>query len=296
MEAVSLTYEPDLDPASTWLTVTPGKAAKAALLHVQETGVFFARSRYFTRRRGLESYLVKLTRSGGGLLEYQGQTHILGPGQLFWIDCRAPQYYRTAPESGSWEVAWVHFAGPAAALYYETFLLQNHRSPVVTLPPDCGVQETLERLHRLCQTEAVSMTADLRANELLTQLLSRLLAATGRDRLQAGIPESVLAARAYLAAHLTDRITLDDLARQFSVSKYHFQKQFKHFTGSSPSEYLLTLRLNRAKELLRSTDRPVAQIACDVGFQNVSHFIDQFKKQEGATPAGYRRTWPVAHW
>lgn len=296
MADITLHYELDLEPASTWLTVTPSKSAKAALLHVQETGLFLARQQYYTSRQGLESYLIKYTRAGTGLLDYQGQTYAVQPGQLFWIDCREFQFYRTAPEAGFWQMAWVHFAGPAAALYYEAFLSQNRRCPVVTPPPDSHISGALGSLRDLCQTDAVSLAADLRANDLLTQILSEILHATRQDQLRGHVPESVLAARAYLTAHYAERITLEDLARRFSVSKFHFQKQFKHFTGATPNEFLLMLRLNRAKELLRSTDRSVSQIACDVGIQNVSHFIDLFRKQEGTTPACYRKAWPIPPW
>ena len=62
-----------------------------------------------------------------------------------------------------------------------------------------------------------------------------------------------------------------------------------------PGEYLIRLRLTRAKELLRATDLPVSEIAYRVGMENTSYFISVFRAREGATPQQYRRRWsPVA--
>lgn len=293
MGKISLEYELDLAPESVWLTATPSKHTKSALLHVQEAGEFFAGPGYYTRREGLESYLIKYTVSGLGILEYQGQTYELHPNQLFWIDCRNQQHYRTASQNDHWQVLWVHFYGPASELYYEVFQAQNRRSPVLTLLPDNNIQKTLRALLPLYGNTDSTLLTDLHAAGLLTQLLGNLIHTTSDYETWAGVPSSVQDAKTYLAEHYAERITLDDLARMFSVSKFHFQKQFKHFVGYTPNEYLLLVRLNHAKGLLRSTDLPVSQIAYDVGIQNVSHFINLFKKHEGTTPSNYRKNWPI---
>lgn len=290
MSQVKLLYQLDLDPASQWLTVTASKNAKSSLLYVQELGDFISHEKYYTQREGLDSYLIKFTLSGGGLLDYQGQTHTIKPGQIFWIDCKEPQYYRTNPDAGNWRVLWVHFTGVSADLYYELFQTQNRRSPVLTMPPDNHIQECLRELLSLYDTESGVLTTDLYAAALLTTMLTEIIRVTEQERHWMGIPESVERARDYLTEHYSDRITLDDLAQKFAVSKFHFQKQFKHFIGYTPNEFLLQLRLTRAKELLRQTDQSISQIACEVGIQNVSHFINLFKKQEGITPLGYRNS------
>uniref|UniRef100_UPI003568068E helix-turn-helix transcriptional regulator n=1 Tax=Cohnella sp. TaxID=1883426 RepID=UPI003568068E len=72
---------------------------------------------------------------------------------------------------------------------------------------------------------------------------------------------------------------------------YHLSKEFKCYTGFSPNEYLIHTRITRAKELLRFTDMPVAEIALSVGVDNVSHFINLFRDRETMTPLAYRKTW-----
>ena len=290
MPNIKLVYQLDLEKASQWLTVTASKNAKSSLLYVQELGDFISHEKYYTRREGLDSYLIKYTLSGEGLLDYQGQTYTVKPGQIFWIDCKEQQYYRTSPQTGSWRILWVHFSGVSASLYYELFQARNRRCPVLTMPPDNAIQEYLRELMSLYDSDSTELTADLYAAALLTKMLTDIIQVTEQERSWLGVPDTVQQARDYLTEHYNEKITLDDLAARYAVSKFHFQKQFKHFIGYTPNEFLLQLRLTRAKELLRQTDHPISQIACDVGIQNVSHFISLFKKQEGITPLGYRNS------
>lgn len=291
MSSAKLHYQLDLLPKSRWLTVTANPLVRASLLHVQEVGDFFAKSGYYTRREGLNSYLIKYTVSGEGVLEYGGQAYTVQPSQLFWIDCREAQYYHTAPASALWNVLWVHLYGPTSAAYYDIFRARNRGRPVVTLPAENGVAGALNDLIGLYQGAQTSLMLDVEASERLTRLMVEILRGTDASGPWLGVPSAVQQAQAYLADHFSERITLEQLSRQFAVSKFHFQKQFKRHSGYTPAEYLLQLRLQHAKEALRMTDRSVSQIACDVGMPNVSHFIALFKRQEGTTPAAYRASW-----
>ena len=121
MTQVSLSYQLDLDEHSIWITATPSQVAKGSIVYVQELGDFIAGRNYFTRRANLPSFLIKYCISGEGILEYEGSVSTVKPGQLFWIDCEKPQYYRTSSEKGNWRILWVHFYGQTARAYYELF-------------------------------------------------------------------------------------------------------------------------------------------------------------------------------
>lgn len=104
-----LHYNLDMTPESEWKIVSAGAFARDKLLYLQEAGHFISGANYYTVRKELDSYLVKLTLSGAGILEYGGETYRLPAGSFFWIDCRAPQHYYTAPDTGQWDVLWFHF-------------------------------------------------------------------------------------------------------------------------------------------------------------------------------------------
>lgn len=287
-----LKYNLDIQPESTWLTVSPSAAAKESLLYVQELGEFFAGPDYFTARSGLDSYLIKYTISGEGILEYGGNTYTSTSGSAFWLDCRRPAHYYTSPRTGAWRVVWIHYYGEGAKGYYDLFESLNNGSCLVNLRDHFDAATgTLFSLISQYRREPASVPADIHANASIVELLTTLLSAATRKDVRSVVPQYIKDARAYLHDHFSDPITLDQLSERFNINKYYFLKVFKNYTGFTPNEYVIKTRINRAKELLRTTDAPVYEIAADVGIHNPSHFINLFRKTEGYTPQAYRRTW-----
>ena len=92
----------------------------------------------------------------------------------------------------------------------------------------------------------------------------------------------------YIDAHLDQEIKLADLAQLPDMSQFHFSRLFKQSLGLSPYQYLLQQRVERAKQLLKNTDRLIIDIALDCGFNSHSHLSKQFKQLTGMTPKAYR--------
>jgi AraC-like DNA-binding protein len=93
----------------------------------------------------------------------------------------------------------------------------------------------------------------------------------------------------YLAAHLAEDIRLQTVCELVKLSRAHFSRAFKISTGLAPHQWLLQARIARAKELLLKTDRPLAQIAVDVGFADQSHFTRTFGRAVGESPGAWQR-------
>lgn len=85
-------------------------------------------------------------------------------------------------------------------------------------------------------------------------------------------------------------INFDDLAKQLGVSQRTLNRRFLAATGSSPSQYLLELRINTAKDLLRQTNLDMTEIAASSGFGNAAYLSSCFKKSEGSSPSTYRKS------
>jgi AraC-like DNA-binding protein len=84
-------------------------------------------------------------------------------------------------------------------------------------------------------------------------------------------------------------ISLKDIAQYVFLSTSYFTRAFKEEMGISPISYLLKLRIERAKELLKETDKRISDIALSVGFSNQQRFNDIFKKYVKLTPLQYRK-------
>ncbi len=92
----------------------------------------------------------------------------------------------------------------------------------------------------------------------------------------------------YLENNSSDKIYLDQLAEIAFMSTRNFQRIFRKAVGSSPSNYLMQIRLQKARKLLRNSDNPIAEIAVDTGFGDSNYFIKCFKKEIGITPVKFR--------
>jgi len=93
----------------------------------------------------------------------------------------------------------------------------------------------------------------------------------------------------WMIEHVADDFSLDRLAAQAGLSKFHFQRLFKGALGVSPSRYHINLRMNLARQLLRETKKSVVDVALDVGYADPSHFAKLFRRESGLSPSDYRR-------
>jgi YesN/AraC family two-component response regulator len=97
-------------------------------------------------------------------------------------------------------------------------------------------------------------------------------------------------ALAYIDGHLDAPLTLDGVSREAGMSKFHFCRHFKSFTGLTFREYLARRRIGRATDLLRrDPERSVTETYLDLGFKDLSHFGRVFRKLIGQSPSLFRR-------
>ena len=94
--------------------------------------------------------------------------------------------------------------------------------------------------------------------------------------------------RAYIDAHYAEEISLDDLSKRFFVSHYHIVHQLKKDIGISPISYQINRRIGEAQRLLLFTDKPINEIAEEVGYVNYDYFSRLFAKKLGMSPTEYR--------
>jgi len=96
----------------------------------------------------------------------------------------------------------------------------------------------------------------------------------------------IVMAKLFMDEHFAEPIDLDSIADEAFFSKFHFLRAFKKIYGKSPHQYLISVRIEKAMELLRSNQR-VADTAIAVGFESVTSFSGLFKKLVGCSPSTY---------
>lgn len=167
----------------------------------------------------------------------------------------------------------------------------------IDLEPHLGDPDLL--LEQLALGVSEALTDGDPCAKVYADYLSRLLAARLLRRFSAGrrrpmaVAGGLSAAQLnrvvdFLEAHLDEALSLTDIARACELSPTYFARQFKNTTGMPPHQFLIQMRIERAKRLLAGS-MPIVEVALDCGFTHQEHLTNVFRRQTGLTPAAFRR-------
>jgi AraC family transcriptional regulator len=136
--------------------------------------------------------------------------------------------------------------------------------------------------------------SDVGLDEAGTSLAARLLGTLAAQpaqplRLSARDRRRAVRVALWLEAHAGEALHLEQVARESGVSAFHFLRLFTRVIGVTPHQYLVRSRLRHAARLLAQDTRPIADIAYEVGFGDLSNFIRTFRRAAGVSPRGFRR-------
>lgn len=274
-----------IDEKSTWKVSTPSAQAMRLPFYLLEHGHFIAYDGYFTQRDKSNQFLLFYTLDGEGMLTYLGTNYVLQKGTVCIIWCEHPHEYTTLP-SESWDFLWFHFNGSTASEFYNLY------NDVNTLTIQQIPSDAIDIIFSIVSTDTSSnIYTNLTQNKLITQLMTSLIEHKLRLEKDSApiITNKINAAIVYLHNNLNQKTSLADIASYIFTSKYYFARMFKKQLGMSPYNYLLYLRINKAKEFLNTSELQLDEIAQQTGFCDAKNLIYNFKKATGITPIQYRK-------
>jgi len=102
------------------------------------------------------------------------------------------------------------------------------------------------------------------------------------------LTKQVIQAKYFIDNNFSNNITLEDICKAGYISKYHLIRSFKKLYGKTPNQYLILVRINKAKELLRK-DNSVLEVCFAVGFDSPTTFAGLFKKLVGSSPRSFKK-------
>ena len=253
------------------------------LFHMESFMIFHYGFDSFTERANFHSFLIMYTYSGKGSLTYQGKKYTLREGDGAFINCMDYHLYKA--DRTQWDTAILHLNGPLL-LPFHTQFMQNG-SPVFHEETTGKFQKLLENLLRLYSIP--QLYRDWQVSTCIDNMLNHLLLLTApQEKEKRTAPEYIRYLIKYMENNYTQKLTLDYLAEFACMNKYYLSKEFKKYTGFSPNDYLISLRINKAKQLLEGSSLPASKIAHEVGIHDINNFTNLFKKKTGLTPIQYR--------
>jgi AraC-like DNA-binding protein len=216
------------------------------------------------RVRGRQFEMV----AGAVLIGFPGDEFVCTHDHACGDECLS---FRLAPEVadtvGSEDSVWKRGALPPLA---QIMILGELAQAAATGASGVGLDE-------------VGMLLAMRLAELVGARSQYLRRASPRDRRRA--VETAL----WLDANAHEPVDLESAARRAGLSPYYFLRLFAGIVGVTPHQYLLRSRLRRAARALAEDDRPVSDIALDVGFADLSNFVRTFHRAAGVSPRGFRQ-------
>lgn len=156
-------------------------------------------------------------------------------------------------------------------------------------------RQLVRRLENTAPEALEPLWADVTGIQLVADVLSAAFARVDSSRkprrreTQHDHAERTEAAKNYLAAHLADPITLEDVADAVNASPFNFARIFQQQTGTPIHRYLTQLRLRAALERLAEGANDITTLALELGFSSHSHFTETFRREFGITPSNIRR-------
>jgi AraC-like DNA-binding protein len=197
---------------------------------------------------------------------------------LLWITPGAEHHYAPDPDDG-WDEAFVDFTGPATTAYTELGYIEPDR-PLTPLRDGAAAHRIITRIARAARTGNPLLEVETSAavHELLVTL-RRSRADTSGD----GSPVlDALARDAFLPLAVAEH------AARHGMTLAELRAAVRRAAGCSPKDYLLAIRLGRAKDLLAATDLPVSVVARRVGYHDPAYFSRLFTRRVGVAPIRFR--------
>ncbi len=222
---------------------------------------------------------------GQGFLKVDNNTVTLSEGWFFFLPNGIPHEYY--PLSKTWEVRWVVFDGYAWPQIAKELGLTH---PVYIKSEDISTMEKLYNKMFVAQ-KTDKLFGDYTCSGLIYDYLLEFHRQVSTMNTSNGVKRSELLMPVlnYIDDHFYEDFSMTVLAELAGVSSQHLCRIFRETMHMRPTEYLTYRRLGEAKNLLRHTDTPVAEIGNSCGFPDAGYFSTVFKRYEGMTPAEYRK-------
>jgi AraC-like DNA-binding protein len=240
---------------------------------------------HIRRYAGRNDYQLIYICEGQCVVTLDGTVQIAYPGDCILYRPGEAQDYLLAKKVKP-HTYWIHFNGEVCQKLFETLLLQNVH--IIKAEQNREVEHLVSRVCQYYNLEVPN-------RELICSGMMQTILALLSNELYKGNPhtgekgkDKVSEVISHIKMVPNLNITVSECADFCKMSKVHFSRFFKQITGMPPIQFVLKIRIDRAKELLDFTDKSIAEIAEASGFPDQNYFARTFKKITGMSPTQYR--------
>lgn len=242
---------------------------------------------YFSWEKGriLQEFQVNYISDGEGELQTETGNYRIKPGTLMLIPMGCWHRYRPRKQKG-WTEHYAGFSGIHAEHYFNK-IFHSQKQEILFVGIREEIIDTYYRIFDLVREETPGYQQI--ASGLILKLLGYIVAIQKQRNFNGKPIEKIIQHTKFqLKERLSEKIDMEQLATEHQVGYSYFRKMFKQYTGVSPGQYLMELKILRARELLLTTNQSIKEISYEIGFSSVHYFSKYFKKKTGINPSELR--------
>lgn len=238
------------------------------------------------KRGRAEFSLLQYTLAGRGRLRTGNLERDAVPGTAMLLHFPDDNHYWLPTDSTAWEFVYVCLHGREVARLWRS--IESRLGTLASFTPDSRPVTCVARIVAAALQDDIpdAFTASALAYELVMTLAAEARMPSAAHHAGPAIER----ARLYAETHLHEPLTVDTLAKQAGLSRYHFSRLFAAQTGLAPAAWIIEQRVREAARLLRGTRLPLKEIAEHCGFPNANYLCRVFRRHSGMPPASYRRS------
>lgn len=268
------------------ITFLPGQLPGEPVFQIEMTGITYPDSHYHIERENSSIYILEYIMEGEGLLRIGEETYRPAKGDVYLLP-RGKSHFYQADAANPWKKIWMNVKGSLCDTLVEGFGLGE-----TVLFRDCPVYPLFREFLHVCEKKEGSGTevarrTSLLFHEILLQLAAH--AAAGAEP-EIRLPETAVAVRKYVDEHIYERLSIEQLAKEASLSPSQLTRVFRKAYGQTPYEYVLSWKIDTACLLLRNTGMTVKEVAYRLQFSDEHYFANIFRQKKGLPPGKYRIT------
>lgn len=247
---------------------------------------------HHTERRAFDETIVILCLDGRGWYRALGREWRVEQGQVLFVQPGVAHAYGS-DDQDPWSIQWAHFRGTSAQAYLELAGITPEK-PLATIGIHPSLSALFSEALKVLQS-GYSLHHLVKISSLIRQALAEIAFLIAYAPPRGAIGLHVGRVIEYMVANVNRPCSLDDFAAEACLSRSYFSRQFREKTGYAPVDYFIRLKMQRACELLETTQMTVGAISHSLGYQDQYYFSRIFKKIIGTDPSHYRHTRGAGH-